>query len=466
MNFSKNKMIQSTLIYFVGNVLSKAMIFFMLPLYTSRIPAEGMGLYDTNTTVITFFASVLFLDIGSTILRYSLAGKSDIEKNAAMTNGAMIFLMSTLLYCALLSVAGVLLDIQYYLWIVLYGLLYAANTVIGQCARAVEHNTDYAIAGIIQTFVLIVSNLILILGFDFDYSALLISFCVATTVSTLYLLMRSALHRHIAPSLFNKQQFADIFKFTLPLCVNSIAFWFLSSSGKVILRYMNGAEQVGYLSIAGKFTQIIYLVSSCIQLTWQEIAFSHDNSSKDTGTFYSKSFSLYFKVMMMGTVLIIPCIKIGLTLFPGFIDASYSESLDLIPAALFGTGLAIVSQFTGTIFSSIKKTNVIFISTLLGAVVSVSSNIVLILADFGAASVNYSFILGYIATIIMRIIILKKCMQFKVDYMNILAVTLLFILTSIVYITTNMMWSIVLLPGLLAFSVLFFKKELRSLLKK
>ncbi len=455
--------IKSTFIYFVGNVLSKIMMFFMLPLYTSRIPANEMGLYDTNTTVITFFSSVLFLDIGSTILKYSLAGKDDFEKKKAMTHGLLIFSISALLYLVILTFVGFIFEVDYFIWIVLYGLLYVANTVVGQCARAVEHNMDYAVSGIIQTSVLIATNIILIIGLDFDYSALMISFCVATATSLVYLLLRTSLQKSVVPDMLNREYFKDMLKFTLPLCVNSIAFWFLSSSGKVILRYMSGAEQVGYLSIAGKFTQIIYLVSSCVQLTWQEIAYGHDNDRTDTGEFYSKGFSLYVKVVMMGVVLVIPCIKIGLTLFPGFIDVAYADSINLIPSALFGVGLSIISLFIGTIFSSIKKTNVVFISTLLGAVVSVSTNIVFILAGLGAYSVNYSFALGYIATIVMRVIILKKYMQFRVNYIEVLIVILLSIALSVIYVATDVYLNVFALIAALAFAVLFFKNELKAI---
>ncbi len=461
-----NKVVKSTLVYFVGNVLSKAMMFFMLPLYTSRIPAGDMGLYDTGTTVITFFASVLFLDIGSTIMRYYLAAKSDDDKKASMTHGMTIFIMSTSLYCLILIPIGVIFEIEYYAWIVLYGLLYSANTVIGQCARAVGRNTDYAIAGIIQTFVLIIANIVLIIGFNFDYSALLISFCVSTMVSTVYLLIRSSLNKYISVSLFDKKQFLDIFKFTLPLCVNSIAFWFLSSSGRVILRYMNGPEQVGYLSIAGKFNQIIYLVSSCVQMTWQEIAYAHDNDNQDVGTFYSKAFGLYYKVMIMGVALIVPAIRIALTIFPNFINATYAESINLIPDALLGTGLAIVSLFSGTIFSSVKKTNVIFISTLTGALVSVGSNILFILSGLNAASVNYSFILGYVTTITMRILILSKNMNFRVKAKDLLVPIIAFVCVSTIYSKLSFAWSFLGFAIALLLSAWLFKSEIAVFIKK
>lgn len=458
--------IKSTFIYFIGNVLSKAIVFFMLPLYTSRIPADEMGYYDTDTTVITFFSSVLFLDIGSTILRYTLAGKSEQDKKAAMSNGLLIFVISSALYCFILGIGSFFLNVEYYGWIMLYGILYSINTVIGECTRAVEHNTDYVVAGIIQTIVQVAINLVLILIFAFDYSSLLIAFCIAAMASTLYMIIRTSLFKRVNYHLINKVLLRDIWRFTLPLCVNSIAFWLLSASGRVILRYMDGPEQVGYLSIAGKFTQLIYLVSSCIQLTWQEIAYSHDNAEKNTGIFYSKAFALYYEVMIMGVVLIIPVIKIGLTVFPDFIDSSYSESINLIPEALLGTGLAIVSLFLGTIFSSIKKTRIIFVSTLAGAMSGVLSNILFILGGLGAASVNYSIILGYVVTIAVRIIILKINLDFHVKIMDIMVPLALFVCVSTGYTKFTLTGNIFVLLVVAIMFILFFRNEVSGAIER
>ena len=117
------KNIKSTFIYFVGNVLSKIIVLLLLPIYTKHIDPYDMGNYDTSISIITFFSSLVYLDIGATILRYKL--EKSQKNNNSITYGLIIFSMSSILYFTLCIVYGVFSDMKYYFWVILYGFLYS-----------------------------------------------------------------------------------------------------------------------------------------------------------------------------------------------------------------------------------------------------------------------------------------------------------------------------------------------------
>lgn len=460
-----SRLVKSTAVYFIGNVLSKIIVFFLLPIYTQYIPAEDMGVYDTAVTLISLFSGMIFLDIGSGILKFKLENKED-DGGLAITSGGVILLLSTVLYFSLLFVGGYFLDTPYYGWIILYGFLSALHTAVGACARALKRNVDYAVSGVLQTLILAGSNLLMILKLGMDYSSLFISFCIATAFATLYLFVRCRLYLYMRKRYFLKKKFVEMLRFSLPLCVNSVAFWLLSSSSRVIVTYMLGAEATGYLSVANKFNQILYLASSCIQLTWQEEAYAHNNREADTGGYYSRAFVTYYKAVLYCVVLFIPAIKLGLWILPSFIAPEYAASVNMIPAAIIGTGLAIVSTFMGTIFSSLKKTNIIFISTLLGAITAVVTNIVMIKLGVGPNSANYALILGYIASTVLRIILLRRMLPFSFEPLNIAVIFVLIVITTAIYVRLSVLYSVLWLAAALLFAVFYFRKELTSLIKK
>jgi O-antigen/teichoic acid export membrane protein len=58
------RFIKSSGIFFVGSVLSKAIIFFMLPVYTKYIVPADYGYYDLSITYISVVSSMLFLMSG------------------------------------------------------------------------------------------------------------------------------------------------------------------------------------------------------------------------------------------------------------------------------------------------------------------------------------------------------------------------------------------------------------------
>lgn len=457
-----NKFIKSTGIYFIGNVLSKIVVFLLLPIYTSYIPPEAMGLYDTGVTVITLFASVLFLDIGSVILKFSLEKECDNE-SVPITNGSLIFIPSCAIYFILVTVCSFFFHYEYLGWIIVYGFTYAFNNAVGYVARALHHNTDYAVAGVIQTVLMVAINIVLLVGIGVDYKSLYISFAVSSLIASIYLIFRVHIIKFLDKSFIDKIKFSEMFRFALPLCVNSVAFWLLSSSGRIIITYILGPSATGYLSIGNKFTQILYLVSNCVHLTWQEVAFTHDNSGESEKGFYSKIFVIYYKIVMFCVAGLILAIKLGLFIFPGFIDSSYGLSINLIPTALIGTGLAIVSQFLGTIFSSLKKTTVIFLSTLAGAVTTVSTTFLFIWIGCGPASANYSFISGYVVAITVRLILLRKYIGMSSKLQHLLWIVPALLLTIYTYINLNVIFNVILLVILMGTIPILFKNEIKAL---
>ncbi len=462
---SVSKVMRSTAVYFVGNVLSKLIVFFLLPIYTEYIPADDMGVYDTAVTLITLFSGMIFLDIGSGILKFKLENHEDTG-GSAITNGLAILLISSVTYFAFLGITGAFFHTEYYLWVVLYGFLSALSTAVGSCARALNRNVDYAVSGVLQTLLLASSNLVMILLFKMDYSALFISFCFSSAVSTVYLIFRCRIYAYLKPRYFDRKKFREMLRFSLPLCVNSVAFWLLSSSSRVIVTYMLGPEATGYLSVANKFNQILYLVSSCVQLTWQEEAYAHDNDARDTGRYYSAAFVTYYKVVMYCVALLVVGVKIGLWILPSFIGPEYHASIAMIPAAMIGTGLAIVSTFMGTIFSSLKKTNIIFLSTLLGAVVAVLSNILLIRLGAGPGAANDALILGYLASTAMRIVLLRRMMPFTCKPVHMAVLAVLILVTVLVYVHLSVLYVFLWLIALFVIAVFYFKTELLTVKNK
>lgn len=70
---------KTSIIYFVGQILSKVMWFILLPLYTHYVSAEDYGYYDLAISLMNVIIPVIFMEIWSGSLRFSLE-KDDEEK--------------------------------------------------------------------------------------------------------------------------------------------------------------------------------------------------------------------------------------------------------------------------------------------------------------------------------------------------------------------------------------------------
>ena len=459
---TRNKILKSTLIYLLGNVLSKIIVFFLLPLYTIYIPPSDMGYYDSSIAIATFFASVLFLDIGSGIMRFMMDQKERSDKNYAIYSGLAIFLSSLILYIVISVILGFSTSFRYYIWIALYGFFLCLSTLYGYVARGWGYNSLYAAAGVVNTIVQIAANLLFILVLKWDFKSLYIAHCLGWLINIIILEFKCKIIINFSKKYFNLDLFKTILRFSLPLCVNSIAFWLLSSSNKLIVTWILGEAQNGYLAIANKFTSILYLVSTCFQLAWQELAYSKDNdiNKESTGAFYSKAFDFYNKLLLIGILIIIPAINI---IFPFFVDSKYNASAVLVPLAFMGTIMSILSSFLGSIFGGIKKTGIIFLSTLAGAIVNLAV-IFSLIKVIGVMAANIAFLAGFSVNVLFRLISLSKLINMKVKYWYYLLFIPLFILVVIVYNYCNWIYNLILFIIITGFSIWALRSEIKLII--
>ncbi len=460
------KIIKSTGIYFIGNILSKIITFFMIPYYTKNITASDMGYYDTTMSVSSFFCSVIFMDIGGCILRFVLEKKNIKDKYSTIYSGLLIFGVSLFLYSILSIIIGITFDIKYFTYIAVYGFLYNLSNIYSFISRSLNSNILFALSGVIATFINVICNIVFISFFHWNYKALYLSLIISLVSRILILDSKCRLLTNRHYFTFDMKVIKDMALFSLPLCINYVAFWFLNSANKLIVSVMLDTTQNGYLAIANKFTQVVFIVSSAFQLSWQEAAYSKNNSSiESTGNYYSKAFDLYSRFLLAGLLLLIPFIKILLIIYPSFIDHSYYDSIILIPLALLGSIISIACTFLGSIFGSLKKTNIVLLSTGIGAIINVVVIFTLI-KRMGVMAANIAFIAGFTANLLIRLLILKKEIHMKVEYKYFAAFIPLFVISVIVFNHSNLYLNLLCFILISCICLFLFKNEIKTVFLK
>ena len=159
---------KSSIVYFIGNVLTKIMSFFLLPLYTYRISTEAMGYYDLSTSYLNILIPVICMEIWTSIMRYMFDYYEIRGKYKAIFNGLLIFGGSVVLYT-------------------------------------------------------------LLLGLNMTLNSLYIAMIIGLVVQILILEGRIHLFRHLSVQLFDWELLKSMLRYSIPLSVNSACFWFLTS---------------------------------------------------------------------------------------------------------------------------------------------------------------------------------------------------------------------------------------------
>lgn len=445
------RFIKSTGIYLLGSVLTKVATFFMLPLYTKYLTPSEYGNFDLYTAYITFLCSILFLDIWGGVMRFMFDYKTKEEKAKPVTIGLFIFISSTIIYGLSIILFGMVMNIPFKWLLFLYGLTMNIVQFVGYIARAQGENIGYAIGGLVGTIGSILLNIFFIAVLRKGYEYLYVAYCMGNIINILIVSRYAKIADLIILRKFDKHLLWEMLKFSLPLSVNSAAYWFLTSYNRVVISNQLSTAYNGLYAIANKFGSMVNLVTQCFQMAWQELSFSKAESTKEEmDQFYTKAFNEYLRLMWIGTLIIISFVKV---IFPIMIGSEFKLAESIVPGALLATFFTCISSFLGSIISTIKKNDFLFFSTGVGAVVNVLI-INIFIKICGIQVANIALSCGFACVCIARVLLLKKYLDIKLKYRWIALLILSTFVVFAVYLYTSRFINAIL--GIITMTITFF----------
>lgn len=421
------RFLRTSSIYFLGNVFIKVIGIIMLPIYTVYISPPDYGKYDLYLTCATFLASVLFLDIWNGIMRFIFDYSDSKDKEKVIFNGICIFLISCGVFSLVTLIIGIVQDIPYIWWMYLYGILMNAQNVCSYIIRAMGDNRLYVKAGMFSSIIVAVTSYIMLKYFAFDYSAIFIASCIGFFINVMILNFKINCIYIMRQKLFNSVMFKEMFRFSLPLCINSIAYWLLTGYNRVAISQKLSYFDNGLYAVATKFAVGITLFTMCFQLAWQEISYLHagDSSDKDD-LFYSRAVNCYVNVLCIGACLLIPIVYF---FYPILVAETYNDAKILVPLAILGACASALSVFIGNIFGAIKRTKYLFTTLVISSIVNVILLYTLI-PVCGLQAVNIALLGGFIVNCFLRVKLLSKFITINLKGAEIIKLLSVFSLVS------------------------------------
>jgi len=401
---------KSTVIYLFGSVATKLISFLLLPVHTQYIAPAELGYYDLATTYILLISSVLFLDIWSGIMRFMFNHQKLEDRYSVIYSGLVLFFSSTALYALLFFGITLFFPVQYKVYVFLYGLIICVQNLYSYVSRALGYNVLFAASGALSTLINVGLNLLLLTVFHWDYRALYLSYISGILVQCLLLEGKVHLLTRFRRGMIQSSLVKQLFRFSLPLSVNSVCYWLLTGYNKVVISSM-GTEFNGYFAVATKFSLVLNLLSSCFSMAWQELAFGKSGQDAGTAQFYSKATNLYVKFLFCGALGLIPLVNLA---FPYLVDPQYQSALSIVPIYILATVAGILSTFLNSILTAYLKTTSIFYCTLFACLTNVAT-VHLLIGPLGVQAACISLLLGYLVGDGIGIYAIKKQIPFQFD---------------------------------------------------
>lgn len=364
--FGIKRFFQTSIIYFIGGVMSKIVSFLLLPLYTTYLSPAQFGQYDLAFTFINLIAPIVFFQIWDGAFRFSFDKDKDKDKYYVISNAIMVFAFGIILYIPAIFAVSDYYKFEYIWAIVIYGLIFGLQYLATFSARIFLDNKLFVVSGMVNAFVAAITNVILIIVFHFDILSIYIAAICGGICQILLITFRLSIPRYFSFSDLDKKLCWKMLQFSMPLCFATISYWLLAGFTKLGITNKLGMAANGLYAITTKFSTAILLLVNVFQFSWNELAYIISNDDSRVAK-YELSADFFIKSILFGTVVVCVFIK---WIFPYFVGVEYAQAYYLIPITIVGLSFNTISDFFGTFFMMEKKTHHILYTTLIAATVN------------------------------------------------------------------------------------------------
>lgn len=448
---NKNKeFIKNTIILFIGKLATQFISLLLLPLYTHYLLKDDYGTVDLLQTYISLFIPILTLRIDSSVFRFLIDKRNKEDEIINVLSNTLFILFCVIVITLILgSIIGLFVEIKYYLYVLINIIIVMCSSIMLQILRGLGKNKEYSFSSIITATITLLVNILLIVIFKLNASSILVSSIIANFICIIYVIVKINLIKYIHVKKINKHIIKEILRYSFPMIPNSLSWWIVNVSDRTIISLVLGVSINAIYTVSCKFSNILNSIFSIISMAWQESATLYINDS-DRDKFFTEMINNIFMVFSTISLIIISFLPFVYNIIIG---DSYMSSYNYIPILLYANSWNVLIGLIGGIYIAKKKTKQIASTTIISAILNITINLVLI-KFIGLYASCVSTLLSYIIMSIYRYIDCQKYVKLKLNINNIVIFTIIFIFSSYIYLTKNMILLIINIIIVLIYSII------------
>ncbi len=424
----KNKyyqLINNSLLFALGSLGSRFIVFVLMPLYTNTLTTQEYGIAELVITGVNFVIPFVSLSIKDATLRFTLDKSNKSEE--VLSNSLLMVFIGTIITCLLYPLMDMYKAFdgwtQYFLIIT---ILYMLRDILAIYLKSIEKVKLFAIDSICYTLLLMISNIIFLTILKLGLKGYFLATIISTIGSIIMLLCFGRALSSCKISRVNLKLLKNMVWFSIPMIFNSVSWWIINSSDKVMVEYFDTASASGIYSVAAKIPSLLTTLTSIFNQAWIISSVVEYDTTRDK-KFYTNIFSVFHCVLVIiasGIILIIrPFMQI-------YVGESFVISWKYVPLLLLGSIFSSYAAFFGAIYTSAKKNVSIMVTTLMAAIINVILNFILI-PRVGIQGAVIATAVAYFFIFIFRMFDSRKYVRFDVNGVKILVTLLMLTLQSI-----------------------------------
>lgn len=400
--------IENFFIYGLGNVLTKAVPFLMLPVLTRMIKDPAVfGIFDIYTIIIRFGIPITVLGSYDAMFRLYFDGEDQaFRRQICSSSLAIVATTGSLVLIAALS-----------LWLYGYSpwqggyrwLIFCAGLVIfSQAIRNVVAAPTRMENKRRTIIILSLLGPILYYGIamglalrDYPLQGLVAGNLISGIV---VLILYGWLNRsYFTLKGVNKGHIKELLKIGIPLTPTFLIYWIFTSCDRFMIGHYLGMDAVGLYGVGARLSAISQGIYMAFAGGWQYFAFSTMKDSDHT-ELMSRVFEVLGALSIISLLVLLPFVD---WIFSFMVAEGYRGASVVFPYLYISPLVLMLFQTIGSQFLVVKKSYLSMCTLALGAVVNVLLNWYLI-PKIGIEGAAIATALGYVVSMIVAFIMLKR----------------------------------------------------------
>lgn len=387
-----SKLLKNTLLYSVGEILPRAISLLLLPVYTRYLSPEDYGISSYTHTIILFLYVLGAFGLNTYTLRFYFVHNEDKERRTLLgtVQIAILTLNVIILAFAFLIMPSVISHYQIQVpWNPYFRLAFIINffecfSIIPLVVYRVRQEAIKFVAlGLSRTVLTVILTLFFVV---YQKRGLIGTFQAQLYVIIPYSLVYLFVMQKYAKWHLDWAYLREGLKFAAPLIPGTICYQLLSVSDRIILERYVGIGELGIYNVA---CQIALALNIIIQSGYRalEPELFRRFGKDDFYTFVRKTQSVFFGTIYIGAFTL--CLY-SQEFFWMMTSKSFHMGYMLMPALVVGVIMTGKNVIYGGILQGEKRTRIVGLSTVIGAVISILVNISLIplFGTFAAATAS------------------------------------------------------------------------------
>lgn len=448
---SRNRyLIKNTLIFTLGNIGSRMISFFLIPLYTNVLTTSQYGTVDLVTTISTVAGPMLTLNIAESVMRFGLDKDADKEKNTQC--GSIVLFIAMIVGVILIPICQHISGVSdYAIYVYFYVISLSASQLFLCDLRGKELLLQYSFGNILQTLMIAILNILFLLVFKMETGGYLLAYIIANFIVAIYAVIAGKGYKAFSSHKTDRYKLREMIRYSVVLIPNTFMWWIMNSSDRVMVTYMIGAAANGIYAVSYKLPTLVSTLTGIFNQAWSYSAIREEGTSDET-EYNNKMFrTLAAIAFIMGLGLLLltkPFLKI-------YVSDSYYEAWKYTPFLIIGCVYLTLGTFMATSYTVHKDSFGYLFSGLFGATFNILLNFILIpvIGVYGAALATC---ISYIAVFIFRVFHTRKYIKYDIMYKEFILGSLLMFLSAILMFVDGMkgffLQLVILLIGFAVFS--------------